>query len=429
MQQLQKPRQGYKYEKFLFGKYEEIPFDWEIVKLIDLCKSKPQYGAALAAIPMSSSLPRYIRITDLHDDGSLKNERVCIREEDARPFILSEGEILFARTGSIGRTYIYKNEDGKCAFAGYLIRFTPDEKKLDVKFLFHYTHSDNYWRWLNSIFTQGVLPNINAEQYSNMLIPKPPLLEQQKIEMILSKVDELIQKTDHVIEQTQRLKKGLMQRLLTKGIGHTEFKTSKLGPIPYEWEVAKLGDIARVSTGNTPPTLVKKYYSGTIPFIRTAEIRNEVIRKAVVHISREAVHQCSLEVYPPRTVLLAMYGQGKTRGQSALLDISAATSQNAAAIVPSADKLDPIYLWHYLLYVYDKLRVMGNIGHISHLNLNFVKELSLPLPVLEEQKKIAFIFSQLDSKIEKEFSAKNKIEWFKKGLMQKLLTGKIRVKV
>jgi hypothetical protein len=79
------------------------------MKLIDLCKSKPKYGAAIAAIPMNCSLPRYIRITDLDDDGLLKNDyRVSIKEEDAKPYILSEGEILFARTGSVGRTYVYK---------------------------------------------------------------------------------------------------------------------------------------------------------------------------------------------------------------------------------------------------------------------------------------------------------------------------------
>ena len=121
--------------------------------------------------------------------------RLSINEQDAKPSLLSEGEILFARTGAtVGKTYAYKKEDGVCAFAGYLIKFVPDVEKLDVKFLFCYTHSYNYWRWLKSIYTEGVQPNVNAEQYSRMLIIKPPIFEQQNIASILSKVDGLIQK-------------------------------------------------------------------------------------------------------------------------------------------------------------------------------------------------------------------------------------------
>ena len=83
---------------------------------------------------------------------------------------------------------------------------------------------------------------LNAEQYSQIPIPLPPLKEQQKIASILSNVDELIQKTEQIIEQTQRLKKGLMQRLLTKGIGHTKFKKTELGEIPEEWNIITIGN-------------------------------------------------------------------------------------------------------------------------------------------------------------------------------------------
>ena len=142
----------------------EIPEDWSVDKLADLCNSRPQYGAAISAIPKDIALPRYIRITDLNDDGFLKTEEwKSISEEDAKSYLLSDGQILFARTGAtVGKTYMYRNEDGKCAFAGYLIRFIPDKNKLEPKFLFYYTHSENYWKWLRSIQTEGVQPNVNA---------------------------------------------------------------------------------------------------------------------------------------------------------------------------------------------------------------------------------------------------------------------------
>mgnify|MGYP001195130698 CR=1 FL=1 len=221
-----KARQGYKLVKFLFRKHEEIPEEWEITKLGELIKEKPKYGASVSAIQYDPKKPRYVRITDLNDDGTLREgDKRSIATKDAQGVLLQEGSILFARTGAtVGKTYVYKNEHGKCAFAGYLIRFIPNPEKLDIDFLFYYTHSHNYHRWLLSNYTEGVQPNVNAEQYSNMLIILPTFEEQQKITSILSNVDAQIQQTKKLFDLTQRLKKGLMQELLTRGIGHTKFK-------------------------------------------------------------------------------------------------------------------------------------------------------------------------------------------------------------
>lgn len=273
------PKKGYKFVKTLFGKYEEIPETWDLVKLISLCKRKPQYGASVPALPKNYTLPRYIRITDLNDDGSLReDEWMSIAEEDAQPYILSEGEIIFARTGAtVGKTYLYKKEHGKCAFAGYLIRFIPDKERLDPTFIFYYTHSYNYWRWLRSFQTEGVQPNVNAEQYSQLPVITPPLPHQQKIASILSSIDSLIRQTQKIIEQTQRLKKGLMQKLLTKGIGHSTFKKVILFPryneetIPEGWDVDRLDNLIRIIDyrGRTPP-----FSQSGIPHLRSNNIRN-----------------------------------------------------------------------------------------------------------------------------------------------------------
>ncbi|AIC16479.1 restriction endonuclease subunit S [Nitrososphaera viennensis] len=208
--------QEFKPIKFLFGKKFEMPMEWNVAKLINLCKEKPQYGAAVAAVKYDPSLPRYIRITDITNEGSLNSEAVSITEEDANGYLMSEGEILFARTGAtVGKTYLYNKEDGLCAFAGYLIKFTPDETKLDAKFLFHYTHSDNYWRWLLSNFTQGVQPNVNAEQYSHLPLLMPPIEEQRKIADILDTITAKVKQELNHKSQLELLKKGLMQKLLT----------------------------------------------------------------------------------------------------------------------------------------------------------------------------------------------------------------------
>ena len=177
--------------KWLFGKEIEIPEKWNITRLIEQCIQKPEYGAGESAIEKDLKLPRYIRITDLNDDGSLRNkEWKSIKENAAKNYLLNNNDILFARTGAtVGKSYLYTDEYGRCAFAGYLIRFQPDQTKLNSKFLFHYIHSIYYWKYIKSIQTWGVQPNVNAEQYSNLLIFLSPIHEQQKIASILSGVD------------------------------------------------------------------------------------------------------------------------------------------------------------------------------------------------------------------------------------------------
>ena len=207
----------FKKTKWLFGKEIEIPQEWNVTRLIEQCIQKPKYGAGESAIEKDLKLPRYIRITDLNDDGSLRNkEWKSIKENAAKDYLLNYNDILFARTGAtVGKSYLYTGEDGRCAFAGYLIKFQPDQTKLNSKFLFHYIHSIYYWKYIKSIQTWGVQPNINAEQYSNLLILLPPIHEQQKIASILSGVDAYIQKNQKYKKKMELLKKGLMQKLLT----------------------------------------------------------------------------------------------------------------------------------------------------------------------------------------------------------------------
>jgi type I restriction enzyme S subunit len=329
--------------------------------------------------------------------------------------------VLIGRSGTLGKVYFIETDYWPLNTSLYVKQVHAG----DPKFIYYLLHKIDYKRYNAGTTVQTL--NRNLLHPIPVIMPKS-IKEQQKIASILSKVDELIQKTDQVIEQTQKLKKGLMQRLLTKGIGHIMFRSSPLGSIPDSWEIVRLEDITTISTGSTPSTLVQEYYDGEIPFIRTAEIVNRIITDAMLHVSKRAVNECSMNIYPPNTVFLAMYGQGKTRGQSALLNIYATTSQNTAAIVVNEVKLDAVYLWQYLLFSYNRLRGEGNIGYISHLTLNFVKKLSIQLPPINEQKKIVLILSQIDNKIEYGIQIRKKIYDLKKGLMQKLLTGKIRVK-
>ena len=269
-------------------KTPDIPNGWSLTRLIDLSVGTPKYGASVPAISRDDSLPRYIRITDLDDEGYLKGkEWASITEEDAKSYFLYEGDLLFARTGAtVGKTYLYNKRDGRCAFAGYLIKFPLNQNLVDPDFLFYYTHSKNYWRWLRSTQTEGVQPNVNAEQYSYMPVLTPPMQEQKKIAAILSRMDELIQKTDQIIEQTQRLKKGLMQNLLTKGIRKKTFKSLSFGPlflnydIPDSWQVLTLKECVHNDVPITYGIVqAGPHISSGVRYIRTGDMSGGKLSK------------------------------------------------------------------------------------------------------------------------------------------------------
>ena len=436
MQQIQ-TQKGYKKEKFLFG-FQQIPESWTIKKLIELCNEKPQYGAAVSALPKNTDLPRYIRITDLNDDGSLKaNEWKSISEKVSKPYLLAEDEILFARTGAtVGKTYLYNKKHGKCAFAGYLIRFKPEKNKLIPEYLFHYTHSSYYWKWLRSIQTEGVQPNVNAEQYSNMLLLCPPLQEQQKIASILSTVDELIQKTEQIIEQTQRLKKGLMQRLLTKGLGHTKFRKTELGEIPKQWNIVEIDEITSKIT-DIDHKMPKKVEQG-IPFITVKYLtRDDSYYFNLNHdADLEYILEEDFEHHSKKfnaeygDLLFSRYG---TIGVTKMINTKEKliASYSIALIKPKREIIFPLFLTHVLNSDKIKRQIQSFIEQSSNTNLDLlrIKKIKIPKPNLREQQKISSIISYIDLLVQKRRELKIKYENLKKGLMQQLLTGKIRVKV
>jgi type I restriction enzyme, S subunit len=149
----------------------EIPAHWEATRLKFLTIEPLKYGANEAAELNDPDLPRYIRITDIREDGSLREETFkSLAEETAAPYFLKQGDLLFARSGAtVGKTFRYEASWGRAAYAGYLIRARLDEQRLDSRFMTYFTQSIWYWDWLRSSFIQATIQNVSAERYANLL--------------------------------------------------------------------------------------------------------------------------------------------------------------------------------------------------------------------------------------------------------------------
>jgi restriction endonuclease S subunit len=180
-----------------------------------------KYGANEAADLDDPSLPRYIRITDVDDEGQLRDETFkSIPEDVAKPYLLKHGDLLLARSGAtVGKTFYYDSSWGRAAYAGYLIRARFEAAKTIPRFVSYYTNSHQYWQWLNSVFSQATIQNVSAERYSNLLIPLPPYKEQEQIVAFLDeegkKLSDLMATASQTIDRLREYRTALISAAVT----------------------------------------------------------------------------------------------------------------------------------------------------------------------------------------------------------------------
>ncbi len=162
--------------------------------------------------------------------------------------------------------------------------------------------------------------------------------------------------------------------------------------LPEGWGRSTLGEIARITSGGTPDRSEPCYWGGSVPWVTTGEIQFNTITETGERITEAGLKNSSAKLFPPGTLLMAMYGQGKTRGQVAKLGIEASTNQACAAIMLH-DGHDPDFYFHYLSAQYEALRELGNAGTQQNLSAGILKEVNVLVPPLPEQRKVARILS------------------------------------
>ena len=282
--------------------------------------------------------------------------------------------------------------------------------------------------------------SLNVQDIKTTAYPIPPLPEQQKIAAILSSVDDVIEKTRAQIDKLKDLKTGMMQELLTKGIGsggvpHTEFKDSPLGRLPACWSVIELKQIATVKGGKRMPK--GKPFAGHVtpyPYIRVSDLGNGTIRqdnlKYVLPKDREAIKRYTIsknDLYISIAGTIGMVGSVPEALDGAQL------TENAAKIVfYDLQTLCPSFVKHVLTSgeVQERLnQEKGTGGGVPKLALFRIESTQLPMPPLSEQRSIGKALDSMDQRLAVTHEKLNALMICKKALMQDLLTGKVRVNV
>ena len=197
----------------------EVPAHWEVKKLKHVCSMSALYGANIAATYYQETGVRFLRTTDITDDGQLRKEGVFLSEEFVRDYILNDGDILLSRSGTIGRSFLYQSKlHGPCSYAGYLVRFVPASHTLP-KYVFFFTKTQAFERFLQVMAISSTIENVNADKYANAHLPVPPLEEQKQIATFLDreteKIDTLIEKCETAIGLLKERRTALISAAVT----------------------------------------------------------------------------------------------------------------------------------------------------------------------------------------------------------------------
>jgi type I restriction enzyme S subunit len=371
-----------------------IPKEWEVVKLRD--KISLEYGKGLTEAQRKNGIfPVF---------GS--NGIVGYHNS----FLVKGPGIVVGRKGTIGAI----NWSGD--------NFWP----IDTTYFVKVTGNDVNLRWLFYKLTSLTLsklnmatgtPGLNRDLVYTQIIPLPTLPEQQKIAEILSTVDQVIEKVNEAIKKTQRLKNGLMQELLTKGIGHKEFKDTEIGRIPKEWEVMKLGEIIKYEKGKKPKKLFDREEKNTLPYLSAETLRTGAFTQWGTE-NRELI-----KVNNDNVILI---WDGYYCGDS-FIGFEGLLSSTMIKIEPKNQNLNKRFLFYFLKACFKELNTKISGMYLKHVNKFIFESQNLPFPPLHEQQKIAEILSAVDRRLELLRKRRERLERVKKGLMDDLLMGKVRM--
>lgn len=260
-------------------------------------------------------------------------------------------------------------------------------------------------------------------------LPVPSLAEQAAIAAVLDSLVRAIEIEAEAHDKTVQLKNSAMRELFTRGLRRRGQQETEIGLVPRGWDVCAIADHFALSSGGTPSRAEASFWAGgTIPWVKTAEVGYRVITSTEERITREGLRNSAAKLLPVGTLLMAMYGQGVTRGKVALLGIEACCNQACAAFQPLDGSVDRKFLCFYLTHKYDEIRSYSHGGQQQNLNMDIVRAFLVAHPRdQEEQREIVDILETIDQKVDVHVQKRAVLENIFKSLLHKLMTGEIRV--
>jgi type I restriction enzyme, S subunit len=379
----------------------KIPKGWKRSKLGDCLLKKPEYGINAPSVEFSYNLPTYIRITDISEEGTfIHKNKTSVNDPNSNEFILKIGDIVFARTGaSTGKSYLYNPTDGELVFAGFLIRIRTDPEKLIPEFLQLLTETRSYWNWVKKTSVRSGQEGLNGDEYSKLIIPIPNIPEQQKISEIHVNTNKIIQKIDQLISKKKNIKQGTMQELLTG--------KRRLDGFSGEWDSIALRDILDYEQPTKYLVKNNKY--------------NDIYNTPVLTAGKTFILGYTKEEENIFQNLPVIIFDDFTTA-SKYVDFPFKAKSSAMKMLKTKNKK------MNLKFVYEKMQLINfPLGNHKRYWISEFSNLVIKIPEYNEQNAISQILCDMDQEIKKLKAKKQKYMGIKQGMIQKLITGEIRL--
>ena len=342
---------------------------------------------------------KYITIKNIKNNTLVVDDNTDVVDDDAIKLIhkrsqIKKGDILFASIGRMGDMYIIEKEPVGWDINESVFAFTLNTNIVRQKYFYYIFKVKSTLDYLASNSSGSTFKSIKMNQLKRMVFDIPSLKEQDSIITILDKVCNVIEMRKRELGSLDELIKARFVEMFGSIHESTEY--------PY----VAVKDLTDVISGGTPSRDKSEYWEdGTIPWVKTTELKNNIIVNVDEYITEAGLNGSSAKMVPVGTVLVAMYGQGKTRGMTAYLNIEACTNQACACILPS-DRIDSMFMWKFFELSYEKLRSLAQGAGQPNLNGNMIKNFQVLVPPIELQKEYVDFVHQTDkSKVTKQIDS------------------------
>lgn len=395
-------------------RFPEFVGEWNYTKLGTLGQFKG--GGTPATVKeeyWSGEIP-WISSSDINE-GDIFNLNITryltdLAISESATKVIPENSVLFVSRVGVGKLAVNKTQI--CTSQDFA-NLTPENS--DSYYLAYYFLARNK---LLHRYSQGTsIKGFTTGDLKSVPINIPSLPEQQKIARFLSAVDENIQQLSRKKELLEQYKKGVMQQIFSQEI---RFRDENGNDFP-DWEEKRIGELTNVIAGGTPSTVKSEYWGGTIRWMNSGELNLKHVHEVENRITQNGLKNSSTKLIPLKCVLIGLAGQGKTRGTVAMNYVELCTNQSIAAIFPSEFTFIPEYLYQNLDFRYEEIRKLSTgEGGRGGLNLKIIKAIKVPLPSINEQKKIAEYINELELIIKTVSVLIKNNQEFKNGLLQKM---------
>jgi type I restriction enzyme S subunit len=412
--QLTKPKRGYKQTEV-----GVIPTDWEVLPVGS--KGEVRAGKALA-VNGAGRLRPYLRTKNVFD-GRIDIDDILempMTDAEFAVYSLRCGDVLLNEGQSlelVGRCAIYQDEVPQlCGIQNQLVRFRAfgNTSPHFAAHLFRRSQTSGVFAKIAMQTTS--VAHLGVSRFHQLRLAWPPTLaEQEAIATALSDADGLIESLEQLIAKKRQIKHGTMQKLLTG--------QRRLPGFSGKWETKRLGELGECFSGGTPNTEIAAYYGGDIPWITSSDCNTPRIRSVVGRVTEAGVRNSATKWIKSGTVLIALYGA--TAGVVAISEINATINQAVLAIEFSSAVSE--FMFHKLRMMKECIIATYTQGGQPNLSGAIVKSIEITLPPRPEQSAIATILSDMDAEITALEAKLAKARQVKQGMMQELLTGRIRL--